>query len=165
MLTRLLALRYVYVVAVGFTLINSLFFMIAGVRQSLEGYELIYRGARGEEVPNPRLPLLDSLDSFLVALVFLIFSLGIAKIFIEYDRENDGLPSWLRIQDFKQLKVLLWESVLVTLVVMCIGVIARRVERLTWEALVLPGIVLVLAIGLYLMRHQESEPTSGGGQA
>jgi uncharacterized membrane protein YqhA len=127
MLTKLLGLRYLYVVAVVFTLINSLV-----------------------------LPLLESLDWFLVALVFLVFSLGIAKIFIGYDGSHDALPSWLRIHDFKELKILLWESILVTLVVWCMSAVARSRDALTWEALVLPAIVLVLAVGLYLMRGKEA---------
>src|SRR5262245_36358014 len=156
MLTRLLALRYLYLIAVVFTLINSILFLLAGVRQSLAGYAGIYRHVVIKEVANAKLPLLESLDMFLVALVFLIFSLGIMKIFIGYDEVDEHLPSWLRIRDFMQLKVLLWESVLVTLVVMCMSTIARNIDNLTWEVLVLPAIVLVLSVGLYLMRGLES---------
>ncbi|HYB44477.1 MAG TPA: YqhA family protein [Candidatus Methylomirabilis sp.] len=153
---KLLAIRYVYWIAVAFTLINSVVFLLSGIRQSLEGYLGVYRYLGGEPFGNQRLPLLESLDSFLVALVFLIFSLGIMKIFIGYRGLDESLPPWLRIHDFKELKVLLWESILVTLVVMAMGTVARNINSLTWDSLVLPAIVLVLAVGLYLMRGKET---------
>jgi uncharacterized membrane protein YqhA len=157
MLLKLLSLRYLYAIAVAFTLINSAVFLLVGARYSIEGWSNLYRRFfLGEDVPNARLPLLESLDWFLVALVFLIFSLGIAKIFIGYAGTNEDLPEWLRIDSFKELKVLLWETILVTLVVWSISTIARRLETLGWDALVLPVVVFVLAAGLYLMRGKET---------
>jgi uncharacterized membrane protein YqhA len=156
MLSKLLSLRYIYAVAVFFTLINSALFLFVGARYTLEGWSNLYRRLRGEEVANARLPLLESLDWFLVALVFLIFSLGIAKIFIGYEGRNEDLPEWLRIDSFKELKVLLWETILVTLVVWSVSTIARRLDTLGWDILVLPVVVFVLAIGLYLMRGKEA---------
>ena len=156
MLRNLLGVRHVYAVAVVFTLINSVVFLLVGARYSIEGYALLYRHVFVEETANPRMPILESLDWFLVALVFLIFSLGIAKIFIGYDGSPDALPGWLRIHDFKELKILLWETILVTLVVWSIIAVARKVDALTWESLVLPVVVLVLAVGLFLMRGKEA---------
>jgi uncharacterized membrane protein YqhA len=156
LLQTLLRFRYVYMIAVVFTLINSVIFLLAGARQSFEGWISIYRHLIGQEaITIPKLPLLESLDSFLIALVFLIFSLGIMKIFIGYQHSDAGLPSWLRIHDFKELKVLLWETILVTLVVMSMGTVARNFDALTWQVLVSPVIVLVLAVGLFLMRGRE----------
>ncbi len=156
MLNSLLSIRYVYVIAAVFTLISSILSLIVGVRQSIEGFTHVYRYASGEEVAAPKLSLLDSLDSFLAALVFLIFSLGITKIFIGYDHPDDNLPGWLRIREFKELKLLLWEAILVTLVVWCMSSVARSFPALTWDALVLPAIVLALSVGLYLMQRNES---------
>jgi len=128
MLTKLLRLRYLYAIAVVFTLINSIIFLLVGARHSVDGWARLYRQLLGEEVPNPRLPLLESLDWFLIALVFLIFSLGIAKIFIGYEGSPEALPEWLRIRDFKELKVLLWETILVTMVVWCMSAVARSLN-------------------------------------
>src|SRR5262245_18642994 len=114
MLTKLLSLRYAYVIAVIITLINSILFLFVGVRYSFEGWSNLYRQIQGENIPNARMPLLESLDWFLVALVFLIFSLGMAKIFIGYEGRDEDLPEWLRIGNFKELKVLLWEAIMVT---------------------------------------------------
>ena len=156
MLLKVLSLRYVYAIAVVFTLINSAAFLLVGARYSLDGWSNLYRRFLGENVPNARLPLLESLDWFLVALVFLIFSLGIAKIFIGYGGRDEDLPEWLQIHTFKELKVLLWETILVTLVVWSISTIARRLDTLAWDVLVLPIVVFVLAVGLHLMRGKEA---------
>jgi uncharacterized membrane protein YqhA len=155
MLIKLLHLRFVYAVAVIFTLVNSVFCLVAGIRQSLEGYRVIFRYLGGEEIAGPKMLLLESLDSFLAALVFLIFGLGIVKIFIVPNQVLEGLPSWLQIRSFVELKILLWESVLITIVVMAMGTVARRLDSLAWDVLVLPGVVLLMAIGLYLMRTGE----------
>jgi uncharacterized membrane protein YqhA len=156
MLTQLLQLRYVYAIAVIFTLINSVLCLAAGIRESVEGYRVIFQYLSGEEIVGPKLLLLESLDSFLAALVFLIFGLGIVKIFIAPDRMIEGLPGWLQIHSFVELKILLWESILVTLVVMTMGTVARRLDSLSWDVLVLPAVVLVMAVGLYLMRSGET---------
>jgi uncharacterized membrane protein YqhA len=155
MLSTVLRIRFVYMIAVIFTLINSALFLVTGIRQSLGAYGTIFRYLRGEEVIGARVGLLESLDSFLAALVFLIFGLGILKIFIAHDRVIEGLPPWLQINSFRELKVLLWESILITLVVMAMGTVARRLEALTWDVLVLPAVVLALSVGLFLMRGGE----------
>ena len=54
-----------------------------------------------------------------------------------------------------ELKILLWETILVTLVVMAVGTVARRLPSLGWDVLVLPAVVLVMTVGLYLMRIGE----------
>ena len=54
-----------------------------------------------------------------------------------------------------ELKILLWETILVALVVMAVGTVARRLHSLTWDVLVLPTVVLVMAVELYLMRIGE----------
>lgn len=94
LLIKVLQLRYVFVIAVFFTLVNSVCCLVAGIRQSLEGYRLIFRFLGGEEIPGPKVALLESLDSFLAALVFLIFGLGILKIFVAPAQEIQGLSSW-----------------------------------------------------------------------
>src|SRR4030095_3419963 len=148
LLIKALQLRYVFAIAVIFTLINSVLCLAAGIRQSLEGYRVVFRFLGGEEIAHPQVLLLESLASFLAALVFLIFGLGIWKIFVAPARDVEGLPSWLQIHSFVELKILLWETILVTLVVMTVGTVARRLHSLSWDVLVLPTVVLVMAIGL-----------------
>ena len=62
--------------------------------------------------------LLKAVDMFLMAMVFFVFSLGVLMLF-NYPDENlpVKVPNWLRIKSFVELKVILWEAILTTLVV------------------------------------------------
>ena len=69
------------------------------------------------EEHKPGLQILKGLDLFLVSIVFMILGLGILKIFVFSHMPFTDLPDWLNIKNFKELKILLWETILVTLVV------------------------------------------------
>lgn len=151
MFKNILAIRYLFLIAVIFTFINSLFFMIGGVLECIHGYRIIITHGMTEEY-RPGLYLLKGLDLFLVSMVFMIFALGILRLFIVYQSNDEHVPAWLRIDGFKGLKVLLWETILVTLVVFTLTEVASSKEVLTWNALILPGIIFLLTGGLFLMK-------------
>jgi len=154
MINKILRFRYVFLIAVVFTLLNSLFFLCVGVMESVHGYAIfLEHGINGEE--RPGVFLLHGLDLFLVSMVFLIFGLGILSIFINYHKVDENLPDWLKIENFKGLKILLWETVLVTLVVFSFTGIISSKESLQWSSLILPGIILILTTGLFLMKRSQ----------
>jgi len=100
MFNKILRVRYVYLIAVIFTFLNSLFFLIVGVIESIQGYKLLFEhGLEGGQ--RPGVYLLKGLDLFLVSMVFLIFAIGIMRIFIHYKTSDEDLKGWLRINDFK----------------------------------------------------------------
>jgi uncharacterized membrane protein YqhA len=151
MFKKLLAIRYVFIVAVLFTLINSIFFIVGGVLESIKGITiLIKHGLEGEE--RPGLYLLKSLDLFLVSMVFMIVGLGIVRLFGIAKTDTTNLPKWLDIESFKELKILIWETVIVTMVVFTLTSFVSSGMNLHWEQLVLPGLVLILSVGLYFMK-------------
>lgn len=157
----LLRIRYIYIIAVVVTLLNSIFFLISGVIESIHGFEIFFRKlVRGEPILIG-IYFMESLDRFLVAFVFMIFSLGIWKLFFVKNNEADYLPDWLKIESFKDLKILLWETILVTMVVFTISMVVKTTSAkgatilsLGWGALVLPTIILALSVSLYLMRKE-----------
>jgi uncharacterized membrane protein YqhA len=156
MFSRLLQARYVFLIAVVFLLLNSIIFILAGAVHSFHGIiEFIELGFLPDEESRPGLHLLEGLDMFMVALVFLIFGLGIARLFIFDKIESSQIPSWLNIRDLKGLKILLWETILVTLVILCVTNLVKHPAR-TWEALIFPIIILILTLALYLMRGKDS---------
>lgn len=127
MISRILHSRFLVFIIVIFTVVNAVAFVVLGVLLSIEGIQEIFH--RGEGHIHPELLLLESLDVFLVALVFLIFAMGIYVLFLR--RKQDGekevsLPSWLEIEDITELKILLWETVLVSLVVYFIGSVIKK---------------------------------------
>ena len=151
MFKKLLYVRYLFVIVVIFMMLNSLFFDIGGVIESIEGVRLFISHGLDEE-KKPGLKLLKGLDLFLISMVFMIFAIGIIRLFGIYNDKNDELPSWLNIHSFKELKVLLWETILVTLVVFTLTSIATDRSGLHWEMLILPGVILILSLSLYFMR-------------
>ncbi len=154
MIHKLLRIKFVISIAVFFTSLSSLFFIASGVVRSVEGYLGYFQTAFNvhNEV-KPGLSLLEGLDSFIVALVFLIFSMGMAKLFLFDHIKNDDLPKWLHVDDLKELKILLWETILVALVVIFITHTIKA-EPQAWEALIFPIIILILSASLYLVKKK-----------
>jgi len=132
MIQKLLGIRFVFLVAVFFTLLNTIVILVLGIREAIVGYQALYDSFNGNHKEGIGLYFLHSLDLFLIALVFLILSLGILKIFVHYKKDHVNLPPWLNIQTFKELKVLLWETILLTLVVLSFGIIVEKRDHLDW---------------------------------
>lgn len=103
--------------------------------------------------------LLRSVDLFLVAIVFFVFSLGLLVLFNKDEAAFPArLPAWLRIRDFIQLKVLLWEAILTTLVVSYLaGLAERRLSggQLAVHDLIIPGAILLIAVSLFFLKKGE----------
>jgi len=103
--------------------------------------------------------LLHAVDLFLVAVVFFVLSLGLNILFLP---ANDDLPiqlpEWLKIRNFVQLKIILWEAILTTLVVSYLAALVEReinkVEK-TIQDLIVPGAILLIALSLYFMKKEE----------
>ncbi len=109
MLQKLLKIRYVYLLAVFFTLMNSVAFLISGVGHCIRGYVAFFTQIVNGTEGRPGVELLEGLNNFLISLVFLIFGLGILKIFTHYHKEDQNVPGWLKIDNFSDLKILLWK--------------------------------------------------------
>jgi uncharacterized membrane protein YqhA len=101
--------------------------------------------------------LLQAIDLFLMAIVFFVFSLGILVLFNNNRENGTGLPEWLRIKNFTELKVILWEAILTTLVVSFVaGLVQRRFdgEQLTTQHLIIPAAILLLAVSLHFLKRK-----------
>ena len=103
--------------------------------------------------------LLHAVDAFLVAIVFFVMSLGILVLFHNPEKPLPvNLPQWLRVENFMQLKVILWEAILTTLVVSSLARLAEmkiRGEEININSLVIPGIVFLFAISLFFLKIGE----------
>ena len=160
---KILRIRYIYLIAVVFTFLDSIFFLISGVIESVHGFQVFFRKLRTGEPILIGVYFMEALDRFLIAFVFLIFSLGIMKLFFVKKTSTENLPEWLHIESFKDLKILLWETIVVTLVVFTISLVVNTtsakgpegiMQSLNWNDLVLPVIILVLSLSLFLMRKE-----------
>jgi uncharacterized membrane protein YqhA len=155
MFRKLLNVRYIILVAVGILFLNSVFFIVGGTIFSVKGYiEFIKNGFIPNETYSPSLYILKGLDAFMLAIIFIIFGLGIARLFLFNNASEDEIPTWLRFHEMKGLKVLLWETILVTLVIYCLQVLLTNKE-LSPELLILPGAILLLSVALFFVRWKD----------
>ena len=90
----------------------------------------------------------------MISLVFMIFGLGVARLFIFDKTEGRALPAWLNVSSLEELKVLLWRTILFALVTFAITNFVKNPSG-SWDALILPLIILILAASLFLIHKRE----------
>jgi uncharacterized membrane protein YqhA len=132
-------------------LLNSIVFIGLAIYKSIHAYVLLWQGHLEEK---PGVQIAESLDSFMVALFFMIFSLGIAKLFLPKTNflSDFDLP-WLRVDNFSQLKYIMWEMLLTTIFVFYSTKLIINENRLEWNLLIFPGSILMLALAFKLLRQ------------
>ena len=82
----------------------------------------------------------------------MILAAGIFKLFVG-NRETFSNSLVLKgINSFKELKVLLWETLLLTLTVWSALGFIIETEKLRYEQLILPASILLLALSLYIVK-------------
>lgn len=156
MINVIIKFRYLFIIAVGFILINAIVFLVAGVVQCVHGYGAFFRsGFMISEVDRPGVHLLEALDYFMIALVFMIFGLGLGRLLFFDQVASEKLPKWLRINNLIDLKILLWETILLTMVIFCITHISKSSVR-SWDILIFPGVILILTLALFLVKAKKS---------
>lgn len=141
---RLLNISILIVVFITF--INAMVFFGLGIYHSVLAYIDIVHGHWDK---HPGVVLVESLDRFLFGFVFIIFSVGLSRLFLSETifLKNYELP-WLKITEFHQLKSILVSAILVALFVAWapIAVVLLQQEILTWTALIFPACILILAV-------------------
>lgn len=139
------------IVIITLVLLNSMVFIAIAVHKSITAYIMV---GTGKLEGKPGVLLAESLDSFMVALFFIIFSIGISKLFLPGSSFLSGydLP-WLKIENFSQLKYLLWEVLLTTLFVIFGAQVILHEEHLEWTMLIMPAAILMLALAFKLLKQ------------
>lgn len=104
--------------------------------------------------------LLKAVDLFLMAIVLFVFSIGLLVLFNNKTDQAlpNNFPSWLKVRNFIELKVTLWEAILTTLLVGYLGYLVEI--RLAGKAVViqdvaLPAAILLIAISLFFLKKGE----------
>jgi uncharacterized membrane protein YqhA len=113
----------------------------------------------GDKNLHAGLAILDTLDIFLVSLVFLIFTVGIIQLFIKHDNVEylKAVPKWLLVNNLAELKFLLMQTIIVTLFVMTIEAFIETGAKPVIEWLYIPGVILLLSISLALLMRAENK--------
>lgn len=99
--------------------------------------------------------LLKAIDMFLLAIVFFVFALGVLILFSSERSLPVALPQWLQLKNFVELKVILWEAILTTLVISYLaGLAEKRMagEEVAILNLVIPGVIFLISLSLYFLK-------------
>ena len=62
-------------------------------------------------------------------------------------------PDWLKVENFTQLILILWDTALTTLVVFFLGIIVRGDGEYGWQTLIIPGAILLISLSKYLIKR------------
>jgi hypothetical protein len=101
---------------------------------------------------KPGVHLIEAVDTYLFSLVILVLGGGIFKLFAGDENTFKNSIVFSKIKSFMDLKVLLWETLLLTLTVWCsLGYFSHPGE-LSYEQLILPVTIVLLAFALKLIR-------------
>jgi uncharacterized membrane protein YqhA len=155
MFEQLLKIRYLAIAMVLLALMHAVAYLALGVRIAVHAYAHLFAESGGTGEVRPGLELLHSLDFLFVSLVMVVLGLGIAKLFLlaPDSPRHSGLPAWLRIEGIAELKVLLWETILTTLLIAALSeLVAGVFGKLDWTVLLTPVAILILALSLYFMK-------------
>ena len=113
-------------------------------------------------VSQVTVPVLEAVDSFLFGVVLVIFCYSIAVGFVF--RLPAGLaaivPTWMKVDGVGQLKQILAEVVVVILVVIFARVVVESGGALTWDLLVLPVSIILIAAAIWLLELGSHEAVS-----
>ena len=155
MMRLLLQLRWLAVAIALFSALNAVAMVVVGVVRAISAYVVIFEGPPWTDDHRPGLMLAESIDAFLIAMVFVVFSIGTTTLFlVRNERALESVPAWMRVHDLAELKFLVWEAILAALVVASVaGEVGVVGEERSWTMLVLPVATLILAAGLYLTRR------------
>ena len=151
------------------------FLMLLGSLGALVGAALMFwegtvklggamASAAGGSASGTTASVMGATDDFLFGVVLMIFAYAIAfgLVFKLSAEERAQLPRWARIAGVGELKRVLVEVILVYLVVDFATNIAESEPHDTWEILVLPVAVLLIAGALRLMSNGHEEARARG---
>lgn len=168
-LTFFLGLRAIMLIGSAGAIVGALLMFLQGGYYLIEAWHIALASGSGFEHASERqvtVPVLEAVDAFLFGLVLVIFAYGIAIGFVFTLPKDYGgrLPAWMKVDGIGQLKASLSEVVIVVLIVMFARVVVESGGAFTYEMLVLPASILMIAIALRMI-DLGSGHANGNGEA
>jgi len=156
-------MRILFKIIVGVPVIASMFialiFIGVGVYLASVGTHGIFMGELATET-TPGLKLIESLDMFLIGFLFLIFSVGFSQLFFpQPSRLMDVIdtitPDWLKVKNFTELKLILWDTLLTTLVIKFVSDAFIADGVYNWRLTIVPIGILLIALSRFLIKKDK----------
>jgi uncharacterized membrane protein YqhA len=150
-LERIFQLRYFAIIISLLTLFCGIIAIVLGTKRLWECLMIITGFLEGKA----GIYLIEAVDTYLFALVILVLGGGIFKLFVGNEHTFKDSAIFSKINDFMHLKVLLWETILLTLTVWCALSFFVEPDSLHYEQLILPISILLLAIALKFIKEEK----------
>ena len=152
-------LRYVSIIAVISSFVGSALMFVVGGLKVYKGCYYFVTGIHPEWAPDHATPsdmatilITASLDSFLIGLALLYFGYGIYALVIDPEQPSrSNAPSWLIPKGIKDLKETLAQVIIIILFVLFVDQLWTHLYDMTWELLILPASIALLALAVKLM--------------
>ena len=157
MLSLALAFRYVLLLASVGAGLAALLLLWEGCAKLLRAVSVL--AATGDEAATVIGLVMGAIDTFLFAMVLVIFAYAIAFGFVIVlsAEERERLPMWMRISSISELKHTLVAVIVVYLVVDFATDVAQASASLTWDTLVRPISIVLIAGALWLLSLAQRE--------
>lgn len=141
------------------SLIICIIFSGFGVYDTVLAISAIFKGLIHTN-ENIAIKLIDALDLFLISFLFLIFALGFSQLFMAKSKLSEALenltPKWLQVENFTELKLILWETVLTSMVIIFVAALLKNAGNFKWEMVIYPiGIVLISLSGYFIRKGEK----------
>ena len=158
MLRFTLALRFVTLVAavgVGF---GAIMMFWLGAAKLAGGMSFVFQGD-GTVAQSVITAVMEATDAFLFGLVLVVFAYGITFGFALDlpSAVRAKLPPWMRVEGIGELKNTLIEIIVVYLIVDFATDVAEVETRVSWDMLLKPAAIFLIAGALRLVRNTRSE--------
>lgn len=152
----LLILKIIILIICCSLLISAIVFLVFGVYAEMKQLTGIFSNdllIRRKAL----LSLLEVADIFLIALVLIILSLGLAQLFMgEHIAKHSEQFEWLHFHNFTELKLLLWKMIMTTILVTFFVTLYEHRDNLDWKLLIFPASILLISISLYLVKGNKN---------
>ncbi len=160
MFESLVRIRYLAIVVVAILVVHAVGLLAVGALRGIEAYQLLAQGPGWQGQDRPGLHIAESVDALLFALVLLVLALGTTNLFLMSSGKEslEHIPEWMRVRNLTELKLLLWEAILLVLVVGAMVNFMANLEQLNWIHLVMPVGILILSLSLYFLKRGGREP-------
>ncbi len=161
MLKFAISLRFIMLIASFGTAIGALLMLWLGCWRMFEAATALFASQEMKQI----IPwIMSGTDAFLFGLVLVIFAYAIAFGFV-FDlnpAERKLLPAWMRVEGVHELKDTLVGVILVYLVVDFATDLPEFDNALTWEMLVKPASIFLIAAAYWLFAGKNADAASRG---
>ncbi len=144
--------RYITILAVFGTFVGSLFLLIVGTLDLITAIVAAFASIGESHVSGHlRIELVETVDTFLVAIVLIVIALGLYQLFVG---PIDGLPAWLRARHVGDLEKRL-SGMVVTVLAVIFMIQAVQWDSgidILWIGLAIGAVIVAVA---YFLRHEE----------